>query len=363
MVAAAPTAHSAPSTVRYAIVSPLVDLLCVGGLSLLICVPLLLFGTVPFDRQVPALFTYILTAAITWPHFLASYRLLYSSRTTVTEHPIASLYFPLALIAYSIFALTRVPDPLHVQLLSLLAALYLARHYTGQTWGMMASFSFVGKTPFAPEERRICQLALHLIMAWHLTWALAQGIGSIAPNLAPLARQVNSYVDVIAIISFLLGGYGLFIFSRRIGRLPDIRIVVPWLALYGWYALLRKDPTTLVVVQLSHALQYLIFPLRIEQNRSVNAQTEPRLTAARSSAWLFKLTAISIAVFAGIPWLFTLAYHDAGGIGELSIAFTSVFISFVNIHHYFVDGVLYKLRNPAVRRDLFAHITSNKAAA
>jgi hypothetical protein len=28
----------------------------------------------------------------------------------------------------------------------------------------------------------------------------------------------------------------------------------------------------------------------------------------------------------------------------------------VGIHHYFVDGTLYKLRNPDVRRDLFAHL-------
>jgi hypothetical protein len=28
----------------------------------------------------------------------------------------------------------------------------------------------------------------------------------------------------------------------------------------------------------------------------------------------------------------------------------------VNIHHYFIDGCLYKLRNPEVRRDLFAHL-------
>jgi hypothetical protein len=30
----------------------------------------------------------------------------------------------------------------------------------------------------------------------------------------------------------------------------------------------------------------------------------------------------------------------------------------VNIHHYFIDGCLYKLRNPEVRRDLFAHLKS-----
>jgi hypothetical protein len=31
-------------------------------------------------------------------------------------------------------------------------------------------------------------------------------------------------------------------------------------------------------------------------------------------------------------------------------------ITFLNIHHYFTDGVMWKLRNPEVRKDLFGHI-------
>ena len=29
----------------------------------------------------------------------------------------------------------------------------------------------------------------------------------------------------------------------------------------------------------------------------------------------------------------------------------------VNLHHYFIDGVIWKIRNPKVRRDLFAHLS------
>jgi hypothetical protein len=31
-------------------------------------------------------------------------------------------------------------------------------------------------------------------------------------------------------------------------------------------------------------------------------------------------------------------------------------LAFLNIHHYFTDGVVWKLRNPAVREDLFGHL-------
>jgi hypothetical protein len=29
---------------------------------------------------------------------------------------------------------------------------------------------------------------------------------------------------------------------------------------------------------------------------------------------------------------------------------------FINIHHYFTDGVIWKISNPEVRRELFAHV-------
>jgi hypothetical protein len=29
---------------------------------------------------------------------------------------------------------------------------------------------------------------------------------------------------------------------------------------------------------------------------------------------------------------------------------------FINIHHYFTDGVIWKISNPEVRKDLFAHV-------
>ena len=30
--------------------------------------------------------------------------------------------------------------------------------------------------------------------------------------------------------------------------------------------------------------------------------------------------------------------------------------AFVNIHHYFIDGAIWEIRNPEARRELFAHL-------
>jgi hypothetical protein len=31
-------------------------------------------------------------------------------------------------------------------------------------------------------------------------------------------------------------------------------------------------------------------------------------------------------------------------------------LTFINIHHYFTDGVIWKISNPDVRKELFAHV-------
>jgi hypothetical protein len=33
---------------------------------------------------------------------------------------------------------------------------------------------------------------------------------------------------------------------------------------------------------------------------------------------------------------------------------------FINIHHYFTDGVIWKISNPEVRRELFAHVEAGR---
>jgi hypothetical protein len=33
---------------------------------------------------------------------------------------------------------------------------------------------------------------------------------------------------------------------------------------------------------------------------------------------------------------------------------------FINIHHYFTDGVIWKISNPEVRKELFAHVQAER---
>ena len=85
------------------ILSPVVDFLCVGGLSIIVLVPLLLSGRSDLVLIGAGAQAWIATV-VNMPHFMASYRLVYRSRETILRHKWASIYVPAILAAYIVVA-------------------------------------------------------------------------------------------------------------------------------------------------------------------------------------------------------------------------------------------------------------------
>lgn len=340
------------TTAARAILTPPLDVALTGGISIVAILALILLPLPPL-AQLGASSTLVLQAAINWPHFMGSYALLYSSRESVEKHRFAAIWIPLALVAYTGFAFaTWKSQPFHVMALQWVGAIYLARHYTGQTWGMMASFAFVEGVSFTSLERRLIRSGLNLMMLWHMSWAAAGLSGVMALDFAPRLKELHGHATPVFILGAVAGAAGIAMLAIRLRKLPPIRILVPWLAMYLWYLLLALDSTAVLIAQLSHALQYLAFPIRVETNRAKGPLQQIGLR--RLALW----TACGFFVFAGLPGVFSSMYESAGGPNRLGTLLVVLVSSAVSIHHYFSDGVLYKLRNPDVRRAMFAHLPS-----
>ena len=332
-----------------------------GGLALVgLAILLLVAGGPIAERARPALFA--LGIALNWPHFIASYRVLYASRDSALRYKTASIYFPAALALYALFAiLTWSTHPLHYHVIIFVGSVYLARHYTGQAWGMVATSAYVTGLRMTNVERRLILGSFDLLAVWHATWAAAQTIRLVAPSLVGAAENLYAAMVWIALLALVVGAAGFVILSRRLGRVAPARLLLPWAAIFVWYALLAKDPSALLVVQIAHALQYLIFPLRLQINR---ARAAGATNAWSTAAWAFGAwLLIGAAVFEGTGPLFKMFFRFGGGDGDLPSVVQTMVISAIGIHHYFIDGALYKLRNPAVRRDLFAHLEPAEPAA
>lgn len=290
----------------------------------------------------------VLTVLLNGTHFMASYRLLYASRAFALRYPAASIYVPAGLALYCVLTLWSLtwspPDTRFLQALLVVGALYLALHYTGQAWGMMSSFAFLEGLRFSPAERRAFRVSLKVLALWQMVWSLTL----LQDPPAWLSRSLPPLMQLLNVLAGVTAGVGVVVFARitaRIGRVPSIRVMVPYFLLHIWYLFLWVHPQALFWVQLSHALQYLSFPVRVELNR-LSASGD---LASHIGSILVRLLLASATVFFVIKTGIT--YNNPG-----FETYWVVIASFINIHHYFIDGCIWKISSPVVKDEVFAHI-------
>lgn len=335
-------------------ISPIADFLLVGGLSLIVFIPLLLSGRrdlLLIGAGAQAWFA----TAINMPHFMASYRIVYRSREMIMRHKGASIYVPAILLAYIAVTLTLAPltQPLAVLLVAVASA-YLAWHYTGQVWGMMASFAYLEGITFTGTERMCIRTGLRILLAWHVVWFAYTTLRD-----ASLVRPLYLLISGGTLFAFALGAVGLGQMYRRTGKMPPARALVAWLAIFVWYAVMARDPRAIFWIQIAHALQYLAFPIRVEINRT-EAQ-HPGTVARHMAAYGVALLAVSYVMSQVLPASAMSVVANLFG-EEPGRAAPVLILMFINIHHYFTDGVIWKISNPEVRKELFAHVQHAKPA-
>lgn len=354
-----------------AIISPVVDFLCCGGISIIAVVCLFAYSWIDpyhplFTKGVELTDIIVLSFLINFPHFMASYRLLYRTREQVVEHSWAAIFVPVLLlvaIGYALLTPSQAPDNPEfangavVELLTLLAAMLLAWHYTGQAWGMTASFAFISGIRMEPLERRFIRCGYLALMVFHLLWATLVALSD--PQFVFFSSLLGGYTGelvvaynlwtVVVLLSFPVGVVGFVHIYRRTGIVPSLRSYGPWIAIYLWYALIWAYPGLFLCLQLFHALQYIIFPLRVEMNQYSAYQSNRRRVVIHTAVFYIVLVIAGLAVFA--PPYSLAAYLD-----DREFALGALVVAFVNIHHYVIDGAIWKIRNPKVRRLLFAHL-------
>ncbi len=294
-----------------------------------------------------------LATAINMPHFMASYRLVYGSRKMIVAHKWASIYLPLILLAYLLIAITQAQySQLMGYGLITISSVYLAWHYTGQVWGMMASFAFLGGTAFDATERRLVRLSLRIMLAWHLTWFLYTQLRDPTP-----VTWLYRVASAATLVGFGIGAYGLWRMRQRTGKMPPALALVAWIAIFVWYAVMARDPKALFWVQIAHAIQYLAFPVRMEINKSrAEAQASTFRVALHMALYAVLLLAVSFLMGQVVPISLMGVIGNVFG-EEPANAAPILILMFINIHHFFTDGVLWKISNPEVRKELFAHVT------
>ena len=368
--------QSAPAK-RY-LIGPLADFWCFGGSALIILPLLLLISSVQYKVSIAAAMA-LASHFINNPHFAHSYQIFYRGYAAKafqgTLGPImqarylfAGVIAPLALTAFFAVAIAQG----NLRLLGLAGnamGLFVGWHYVKQGYGLLMVDCALKRQFFTDRDKRL--LLLNSYAVWVASWmqlnqAMARTeLFNIAYfSFAIPAWLMNAAVAVAATTT--LATVAMVIARRRAkGALPTNGVIAYFVSLYPWLALILVDPLWVVVVPALHSLQYLAVVWRFQYNYESAQLARADYKAGSVSRQIFggralgHLAVFSLAGgvlgFAGFWFLpivlgATIAYNHALFGGAL---FLFVFWVFINVHHYFMDNVMWRRDNTDTKLYLF----------
>jgi hypothetical protein len=225
-------------------------------------------------------------------------------------------------------------------------------HYTKQAFGCMMLYAHFDGYRLTPRQRGLIKWNL-LSLSW---LNLAYG----SQQSGPLAFSHYSYYsvdlpDVLVPLSACILAVGFVlvvwaVFYRKYaedGQRPTVNMLVPFVAMYVWWLpLMRQHEFYFLLIPLFHSLQYLTVAGKCEHTRlRSSARYEVRATAVVvgvvAAGWL----SFDLVPSALDAWLGTFDTW------RIFFFFTAAML-FINIHHYFIDNVIWRFRDPVVKQYL-----------
>ena len=133
------------------------------------------------------------------------------------------------------------------------------------------------------------------------------------------------------------------------GRTPGVNMVVPLVALYVWWLpITRQYEFYFLLTPLFHSLQYLAFVYKMEDTR-LRGLDHPEI---RGTVLALGIVVAGWMAFEFLPNEIDPALGTFNS-WQMFFFFTAAML-FINIHHYFIDNVLWRFRDPEVQKYLLA---------
>ncbi len=334
-----------------------------------------------------AITTVSLTLLVNNPHFIVSYKLAYSRGWSfVARHWWQLVAVPLLLLGLFAYAYWRFDRPTAEALpfVPELAHAFGAQgggtnlwttprlgdflftvafnvmfftvgwHYTKQTFGCMMLYANFDAYPLSLTQRNLIKWSL--LSVWWVNFAYGNRYEGTL-SFSDFSYYSLDLPDVLAPLASCLAAVGLalvlyrvfYVNYRATGRLPGVNLLVPFVAIYVWWMpFTRQHEFYMLLTPLFHSLQYLAVVYKLEDSR---LRESPR--------YELRATALVLGVIAA-GWLsFELLPNTADnrlgtfGAWHIFFFFTAAML-FINIHHYFIDNVVWRFKDPVVRKYLLA---------
>ncbi|MEY2932481.1 MAG: hypothetical protein RL033_3230 [Pseudomonadota bacterium] len=352
-----------------------VEFLLVGG-GTLIAFPLSwwLQQLLGLDRALFAagFFTFHAAYVLNDPHFSITYLLFYQDvrqrafgaafgRAQRIRYWVAGFLVPALLLGWSTLALALPSAPLLGGMIQLMFLL-VGWHYVKQGFGVLTVLCARRGVLLSPTERRV--LLFHCFAGWGYAWA---------NPAVPAGEYVEKGVVYWAVAhprwfelltAAVLAGSALalaWVLAERWRRERQLLPLAPLLSflvtIWSWTIYSRVDPFVQYLIPALHSLQYFYFVWLMQSNRARSREEAPffgRPVRAHLGLWASGALGLGWLLFRGAPTLLDelLVAHPPRGASPEALGptpFFAVFFVAVNLHHYFMDHVIWRRENPDTR--------------
>jgi tetratricopeptide (TPR) repeat protein len=287
---------------------------------------------------------YALALFFNYPHYMATIYRAYHRVEDFHKYRIFTVY------TTGLLLLTGLLSHFWLGILPFIFTLYLTWspwHYSGQNYGLFMMFARRAGANLAPTERRALYGAfivsyLILFLGFHT-----------GPSSDPLFISLGIPATVgrwgqiaLGVLFLALSGYGL----SKLLRAAEWRKLIPCLTLFSSQFLWFLLPTAMALIKgweipqsryssgvlaVMHSAQYLWITSYYARREA----GEERDRNWRPWVYFAVLIAGGIALFVPGPWLASRVFHH-----DFTASFL-IFTALVNLHHFILDGAIWKLRD------------------
>ncbi len=359
---------------KSSVVSPLLDFFLLGGASLIIFPLVIVFFPSKILESLKILPFFLISVVMleyvcNFPHFAYSYQLMYKNfggklsgdvdPTLRNRYILAGVIVPTVMIVlFAVVYLQR--STVLLQYAVNIMLLTAGWHYAKQGFGILIVASVYKKVFYGVWERRILLWNAHLL--WIYAWImyntgikekvyfgvtfLTIGFSRHILDFFTFLVLLSSFIFLGVIVRRILTGLKNISFN---GFTAYIASVYLWVILLFGHGVDNAIHPLVLLIPFMHSLQYMTIVLRMKENE-VNHRLISRTTFV-----IFSVLAVLIGavIFDLLP-----KYLDRSIVYDQSVygptLFMSLFWIFINIHHYFIDNVIWRREGSEVKNYLFS---------
>jgi hypothetical protein len=354
------------------------DLLLLGGLSVFAFI-LIEFAQLSNAEMIALAGAMLfLSNFVNNPHFIHSYQLFYAIKKSLADPSTPALFrrrwwfaavgvpvLVAILIGFSIWRMYLGESFFIALCINLLGAL-VGWHYVKQGFGMAMLDSKV-KSQYWSDQARTA-LLWNAYSCWALAWLLVNGYNNAGANywgFFGLAFSVPSYFILLAccVVCVTTSWMVVEVFrdwkekikkGLKLGGLPINGFIVYLISIYLWTVFSWINSAFLLVVPFFHSLQYLVVVYRHMLN-------DPHEDSKRRRMKMLRFIGGGLFFGAAGFWLVP-SVVDYMATGRIPIYSQGAFLGmasawlFINVHHYFIDNVLWRKDSRKVNLQLLSHL-------